>query len=200
MTTYLEVWKSGGPELVPLAGERVTVGRAKDNTLVIEDRRVSAVHAFLEQVGPRWCVRDVGSRNGTFLNGERLLAERVLEPGDEVRVGDSRLVYRAPLPAAAPTTEGAVAAPRLTERERDVLVALCRPLAEGSLLTEPASVSGIAAELVLTQSAVKKHLANLYDKFGLYDQDRRRGQLANDAVTRGAVQVAELRRSRRETR
>jgi pSer/pThr/pTyr-binding forkhead associated (FHA) protein len=200
MTTYLEVWKSGGPELVPLVGERVTVGRAEDNTLVLEDRRVSAVHAFLEQVGARWCVRDVGSRNGTFLNGERLLAERVLEPGDEVRVGDSRLVYRAPAPAAAPTTEGAAAAPRLTARERDVLVALCRPLAEGSLLTEPASVSEIAAELVLTQSAVKKHLANLYDKFGLYDQDRRRGHLANEAVTRGAVQVAELRRSRRDAR
>ncbi len=194
MITYLEVWKSSGPELVPLAGERVIIGRAQDSDVVLPDRRVSAVHAVLEQVGPHWCVRDVGSRNGTFLNGERLLTERVLEPGDEVRLGDTRLVFRTPSVVAPATTEGAVAAPRLTGRERDVLLALCRPLGEGSLLTEPASVTAIAAELFLTESAVKKHLANLYDKFGLYDEDRRRGRLANEAVTRGAVQLAELRR------
>ena len=194
MITYLEVWKSGGPELVPLAGERAIVGRAQDNDLVLHDRRVSAVHAVLERVGPHWCVRDVGSRNGTFLNGERLLAERVLEAGDEVRLGDTRLIFRTPSVAAPATTEGAIAAPRLTGRERDVLLALCRPLGEGSLLTEPASVNAIAAELVLTESAVKKHLTNLYDKFGLYDDDRRRGRLANEAVSRGAEQVAELRR------
>jgi hypothetical protein len=195
MSSYVEVWKPSGPELLPLTGGRVTVGRAEDNDIVLPDRRVSAVHALLEQVGPRWCIRDLGSRNGTVLNGERLLGERVLEPGDEVLLGDSRLVFRAPKVPARATTEGAVAAPRLTARERDVLVALCRPLAEGSLLTEPASVATIAGELVLTESAVKKHLANLYDKFGLYDDERRRGRLANEALTRGAVRVAELRRT-----
>ncbi len=197
MSTYLEIWKSGGPELVPLPGGRVVVGRAQENDIVLADRRVSAAHAVLEQVGPHWSVRDLGSRNGTFLNGERLLVERVLEPGDEVRVGETRLVFRAPTASAAATTEGAVAAPRLTTRERDVLLALCRPLGEGSLLTEPASVTAIASELFLTESAVKKHLSNLYDKFGLYDEERRRGRLANEAVSRGAVQVAELRRGTR---
>lgn len=194
MTTYLEIWKSGGPELVPLAGGRVVVGRAQENDIVLADRRVSAAHAVLEQIGPHWCVRDLGSRNGTYLNGERLLVERVLEPGDEVRLGDTRLVFRTPNVSAPATTEGAIAAPRLTARERDVLLALCRPLGQGSLLTEPASVTAIASELFLTESAVKKHIASLYDKFGLYDEDRRRGRLANEAITRGAVQVAELRR------
>lgn len=197
MTTYLEVWKAGGPEFVPLAGGRVVLGRAPANDLVLADRRVSAAHAVLEQVGPHWCVRDLDSRNGTFVDGERVLTERVLEDGHEIRLGDTRLVFRAPTAPAPATTEGALAAPRLTGQEHDVLLAMCRPLGDGSLLTEPASVAAIAAELFLTESAVKKHLANLYDKFGLYDRDRRRGRLANEAVARGAVQVAELRRRAR---
>ena len=192
MSTYLEVWASG-TAMVPLDGIRLTVGRSADNDVVLDDRRVSAVHLVLERVGAHWSVRDAGSRNGTAVNGERILTERILRSGDEIRVGESRLVYRTPATPASPTTEGAAAAPTLTPRERDVLVALCRPLAEGSLLTEPASVAAMAAELVLTESAVKKHVANLYDKFALYDDDRRRGRLANEAISRGAVRVAELR-------
>lgn len=195
MTTYVEVWKSGGPELVPLTRERITVGRAQDNDVVLPDPRVSAVHALLERLGPHWSVRDLGSRNGTVVNGQRLLAERVLQPGDEIHVGGSRLVFRAPQARASGTTDGTTAAPRLTPRERDVLIALCRPLAEGSLLTEPASVADIATDLVLTESAVKKHISNLYDKFDLFDDNRRRGRLANEALGRGAVRLGELRRS-----
>lgn len=194
MTTYVEVWKSGGPELVPLTRERITVGRAQDNDVVLPDSRVSAVHALLERLGPHWSVRDLGSRNGTVVNGQRLLGERMLQPGDEIQLGGSRLVFRASQGWVSGTTEGAAAAPRLTPREQDVLVALCRPLAEGSLLTEPATVADIATTLVLTESAVKKHIANLYDKFDLYDDDRRRGRLANEALGRGAVRLAELRR------
>ena len=179
--------------MVPLEGARLTLGRAEDNDVVLPDRRVSAIHLLLERVGPHWSVRDLGSRNGTSVNGERLLAERVLQSGDEIRVGASRLVYKTPAAPAARTTEGTTAAPVLTRREKDVLVALCRPLAEGSLLTEPASVAAIAADLVLTESAVKKHIVNLYDKFGLYEDDRRRGRLANEAISRGAIRVADLR-------
>ncbi len=193
MSTYLEVWASGTSAMVPLEASRLTLGRAEDNDVVLADRRVSGVHLLFERIGPHWSVRDVGSRNGTIVNGERLLAERFLQSGDEIRVGGSRLVYRSAAVPASPTTEGTTAAPTLTRRERDVLVALCRPLAEGSLLTEPASITAIAAELVLTDSAVKKHISNLYDKFGLYDKDRRRGRLANEAIARGAVRVAELR-------
>lgn len=192
--SYLEMAAIGAFVRVPLTGGRVTVGRAEENDIVLQDPRVSAVHALLEPVGPHWCIRDLGSRNGTAVNGERILTERVLQPADEIRLGETLLTYRATVAPESPTTEGAAPAPTLTRRERDVVAALCRPLAEGSILTEPASVATIAAELVLTDSAVKKHLANLYDKFGLYDNDRRRGRLANEAIARGAVRIVELRR------
>ena len=64
-------------------------------------------------------------------------------------------------------TEAEDAPPTLTARERDVLVALCRPLLDRDMFTEPASTRAIADELVITQAAVKQHLANLYDKFGV---------------------------------
>ena len=59
------------------------------------------------------------------------------------------------------------------------------------LSTDPKT---IADELVITQAAVKQHLANLYDKFGVAATDaNRRARLANEALRRGAVSLAELR-------
>ena len=57
------------------------------------DSTFSRVHALLENLGFAWSVRDVGSRNGTYLNGEKISAERVLRSGDELRVGKSRLIF-----------------------------------------------------------------------------------------------------------
>jgi DNA-binding NarL/FixJ family response regulator len=91
-------------------------------------------------------------------------------------------------------TEVEDAPPSLTTRERDVLLALCRPLLDRDMFTEPASTRSIAAELVITQAAVKQHLANLYDKFGVAPGDgHRRARLANEALRRGSVSLTELR-------
>jgi DNA-binding NarL/FixJ family response regulator len=84
----------------------------------------------------------------------------------------------------------------LTARERDVLIALCRPLLDRDMFTEPASTRAIADELVITQAAVKQHLVNLYDKFGVPAGDsQRRARLANEAPRRGAVSLTQLRAS-----
>jgi DNA-binding transcriptional ArsR family regulator len=195
MAGYLEAWKPG-PELVPLGGDRVTVGKGDENDLVIgSDTTVSRLHAVLELIGSGWVLRDLGSRNGTYVNGERIFSERVLRPGDEIRVGQTRLVYRAEGSGQPLTmTEAAQPPPPLTSREREVLLALCAPLLEGSLFTEPASVRDVAAALVVTEAAVRQHLLRLYEKFGVPDTgERRRVLLANDAISRGAVTVADLR-------
>ncbi|GIU99087.1 MAG: hypothetical protein KatS3mg014_0703 [Actinomycetota bacterium] len=64
--------------------------------------------------------------------------------------------------------------PELTRREREVLVALCRPAASGEVFTEPASVREIARELYVTEAAVKQHLLHLYEKFGIGGEGERR--------------------------
>jgi predicted transcriptional regulator len=79
---------------------------------------------------------------------------------------------------------------------RDALTALCRPLLARDIFTEPASTRAIADELVITQAAVKQHLANLYEKFGVAPADsHRRAALANEWLRRGAVSLTELRES-----
>ena len=194
MAGYLEAWNPG-PELVPLGGDRVTIGKDPSNDVVLTtDATVSRLHAVIERFPSGWCLRDLGSRNGTFVNGERILSERVLHAGDEIRVGGTRLVYRAEDRPQMTATQASAPAPQLTARERDVLLALCTPLLSGSLFTEPASVRGIAEALVVTEAAVRQHLLHLYDKFGVPDDEsRRRMRLANEAITRGAVTVADLR-------
>ena len=80
--------------------------------------------------------------------------------------------------------------PRLTPRERDVLAALCRPVQTGDAYTEPASIREIAAELFVSEAAVKQHLLRLYDKFAIHsDEPRRRVRLANDVMRLGLVSI-----------
>ena len=97
-------------------------------------------------------------------------------------------------PAGSRVTEAMETAPRLTPREQDVLVALCRPLLDGNAFTEPSSIRAIAETLVVSEAAVKQHLGRLYGKFGITEGDeRRRVRLANAAVARGAVGLGDLR-------
>lgn len=198
MSAYLQVWYPGGPAVVTLDADRATLGKAGSNDVAIAgDRSVSRMHAVFERFPAGWCVRDLNSRNGTFVNGERIIGERPLHPGDEIRVGKTRITYRLEDAAAAEhtLTEMAAEAPDLTRREREVLLALCRPVLSGDLFTEPASIHQIASELVVTDGAVKQHLVNLYDKFAIYDDGSgvRRIRLANEAIRRGAVSLADLK-------
>jgi DNA-binding CsgD family transcriptional regulator len=201
MAIYLEMWTPSGPQLVVLTGERLTLGSEASNDLAIgADRTVSRLHAVFIKYPTGWSVRDLASRNGTFVNAQRIWHERALRDGDEVRVGAARLIYRVGEPGeSSPSTEAAAAVPDLTRRERDVLVQLCRPMLEGNPFIEPASAREIAEALVVTEGAVKQHLLNLYHKFGISgERERRRLRLANEAVRREAVTYADLRHDGRE--
>jgi DNA-binding CsgD family transcriptional regulator len=194
MGGYLEVWTPAGRELVSLEAGRLTLGTDPANDLALPaDPTLSRLHAVLERYEAGWCVRDLDSRNGTFVNGRRIWGERPLRPGDELRVGAIRLVYRGDEPAGA-GTQASEPAPELTRREREVLLVLCRTVLDGAAFTEPASIREIAEALVVTEAAVKQHLAHLYDKFGISGGgERRRVRLANEALRRGAVTMAGLR-------
>jgi Inner membrane component of T3SS, cytoplasmic domain len=194
VSTHIEVISGARTQRVDLTGERMGIGRADENEIAVaDDAMASHLHAVLERFSAGWCVTDLGSSNGTWVNGERIWASRRLRHGDEVRVGQTRLVFRDPLTAAGAATEADEGPPSLTGRERDVLVALCRPLLARDLFTEPASTRAIADELVISQAAVKQHLVNLYDKFGIAGGEaHRRSRLANEALRRAAVSLTEL--------
>ncbi|WP_181781921.1 FHA domain-containing protein [Pseudonocardia pini] len=195
MNDFLEVRGPSGTAIVPLAGEpgaRVSVGRGPGNTVELAgDPRVSGQHAVLEWTGGGWCVSDLGSRNGTLLGGERIHGLRAMRNGDELLLGRTRVTLRSRA-ADQPATEGAEPPPMLTPRERDVLVALCRPFFAGRTFAQPASARQVAAELVVTEDAVQQHLLRLYRKFGLAEGPDRRVRLAAEALERGAVTVADV--------
>jgi pSer/pThr/pTyr-binding forkhead associated (FHA) protein len=192
----LEVWTVNGRSRAELTGDRMTIGKDAGNDIVLDDTTVSRLHAICERFPAGWCINDLGSSNGTFLNGERIWAHQRLRHGDEVRIGGNRLLFRDSSEFGQTQTESASDCPALTPRERDVLVVLCRPLLARDLFTEPASIKELAAELVVSEAAVKQHLTNLYGKFEIGEsRTHRRTRLANEAIQRGAVSIADLRRT-----
>ncbi|HEX3979142.1 MAG TPA: FHA domain-containing protein, partial [Solirubrobacteraceae bacterium] len=105
MGPQVEVVFGGRNWRVSLEGDRTTVGSAAENDVALtDDPTASHLHAILEQFPAGWCVTDLGSSNGTWVNGERIWASRRLRPGDEIRVGQTRLVFRDPLAAGGAVT------------------------------------------------------------------------------------------------
>jgi pSer/pThr/pTyr-binding forkhead associated (FHA) protein len=135
------------------------------------------------------------SRNGTFVNGERLSGQRTLRDGDVIAVGDTLLGFRDPEPehVRATVSVPTASAPEVSDAQRRVLVALCRPLA-GDQPAAPATNEQIASELVLSLSAVKGHLRILFVRFGLEaaPQNQKRLLLAERALATSTVRAADL--------
>lgn len=83
-----------------LTEEHFTIGRGDDNSLALDDRSVSKYHAMLIAHGADYKLVDLNSRNGTFLNGQRVM-EEMLKNGDEIRVGILELRYEGPATRAS---------------------------------------------------------------------------------------------------
>jgi pSer/pThr/pTyr-binding forkhead associated (FHA) protein len=190
----------GDQRLVVLDAERgrATVGRSPGNDVaLIWDTEVSRLHAELERLGDEWTVSDDGlSRNGSFVNGQRISGRHRLRDGDVLRVGQTAIAYRVPETADSRPTRVAGSGggpPSLTQAQRSVLVALVRPYGKSDLAT-PATNSEIASELYLSVDAVKAHLRTLFALFGLENlpQNQKRSVLALRALQEGVVSRREL--------
>jgi pSer/pThr/pTyr-binding forkhead associated (FHA) protein len=190
----------GEQQIVSLAVDtgRITIGRAVESDVPLPwDGEVSRLHAELECIHGQWTVVDDGrSRNGTFLNDERISGRRRLRDGDAVRVGRTWLLFRAPDGGESRRTDPAEegTAPVLTEAQRRVLVAVCRPFAAGAFAV-PASTRQIADELVISAETVKTHLRALFEAFGVEQlpQNQKRAELARRALERGVVGPGDLK-------
>jgi hypothetical protein len=77
----------------PLARETCTLGRHKNNDVVITDPKVSSFHARIDRTPEGFLLVDLKSRNGSFVNGHRV-ETALLRTGDELRLGAARLAYR----------------------------------------------------------------------------------------------------------
>src|SRR3984957_18758792 len=84
----------GFGDVYPLhKGARYTIGRTPTNKIPLKDDLCSRDHAEVFPDGSGWSIRDLGSLNGTHVNGEAVRSERGLRPLDDLRLGRTRLVF-----------------------------------------------------------------------------------------------------------
>ncbi len=87
----------GRTEIVQPQKNRWSVGRSAENDLGYpDDSGLSRHHFILERVGDEWAVRDLGSKNGTFLNNNRVTERQRLRPGDRITASQLVLIYQSP--------------------------------------------------------------------------------------------------------
>jgi len=180
-------------------GGRLTVGRREETDLPISwDEEVSGLHAELQCLGGEWTIVDDGlSTNGTFVNGERVNGRQRLRDSDRVRMGRTTLAYNAAQTSCAGETATAGESPantQLSDTQRRVLIALCRPYRDGGSYATPASNREIAEEVFLSVDAVKMHLRTLFNRFELSElpQNLKRARLAEIALQFGVISQRDL--------
>ena len=175
-----------------------SVGRRPPSDLLLDwDGRVSGLHARFQRVEDGWELVDDGlSRNGTFVNEERLSGRCRLNDGDTLRFGTTTVTFRCPEREQSVPTHPAEtpAAVRLSTTQRRVLVALCRPYKARSGFAGPATDEQIAEELFLSTSAVETHLSVLYAKLGVEQLpgDETRIHLIERALSAGLISQRDL--------
>jgi predicted component of type VI protein secretion system len=117
MASHFQLIMRSGPTpgaVFNLGGDQLTVGRDSTNDVVINDAEISRRHARLTFQGGKYILEDLGSTNGTFVNGQRLAGPRVLKAGEVVSFGEQIvLVYEASTfdPAATIASPRAAAVP-----------------------------------------------------------------------------------------
>lgn len=129
-----------GPDMgkeFPLSGEIITIGRERDNPVMLADPKVSRRHVELHWQETGYTITDLGSVNGTFVNDVRIEVPQMLQPGDTVKVGETTLVFQVEpaAPVEARPLEPAVEAP------------VVPPPRKGGFL--PVVLGGLAALLVV---------------------------------------------------
>jgi pSer/pThr/pTyr-binding forkhead associated (FHA) protein len=176
----------------------VTIGRTEDSDVPLaDDTEVSRTHAIIERLGEEWTLLDDGiSKNGSFVNGARVLGRQRLADGDRLCVGSTELIYYGPtepLGAATQTTGESPASMTLSPMQRRVLVALCRPVHDSESAT-PATNREIAEEVFLSVGAVKAHLRVMFERFGLSElpQNEKRARLVASALLSGLMSPREF--------
>ncbi|HJR80046.1 MAG TPA: FHA domain-containing protein [Anaerolineales bacterium] len=103
-STHKLILSSGSPNEFELSQSEIVIGRDSSADLSIPSPAVSRRHARLIREGTGYALEDLGSSNGTFLNGERLTARRPLKSGDQIRLGQAiTLTYQAPVVESAET-------------------------------------------------------------------------------------------------
>jgi hypothetical protein len=169
-------------------GRTVVLGRRRACELCLEwDLEVSRSHARLQPADGDWAITEEGSRNGSFVNGERVRATRRLRDGDIVVLGRTSILFRKP----AGVDDGEHA--KLADIDRLVLIELCRPLSDPAH-GMPADDRAIARRLGLQRAELDDRIRGLLERFQISgcEHAEARFRLAAAALQSAVVTPADL--------
>lgn len=184
-------------------GQSILLGRSAESDIIIDDPKISRSHAALEWNGLGFTLRDLGSVNGTFVNGERLAsAARLLRDGDEIQLNDYRLVYaliRAELNPPPAQSEAGGSTGSAAARGPRLLVTAGPDQGQeyplwGEVITIGRASRDATWEIRLTDRAVSRPHARLERRAGqlfLVDLDSVNGTRLNGAQVRRPMPVRE---------
>jgi pSer/pThr/pTyr-binding forkhead associated (FHA) protein len=91
MAAQYQLVMHSGPtpgKIFPMEGDVITIGREAGNGIIINDAEVSRKHTQFVFQGGKFIVTDLGSTNGTFVNGQRLTGQHILQPGEVISLGE----------------------------------------------------------------------------------------------------------------
>ena len=178
--------------MLPFDLGKIEIGRREQYEISLPwDAEVSRLHAMLEPAGDEWTLVDDGlSRNGSWVNGGRVHGRQRLHDKDKMCFGNTHVTYHGPSHGSVSTARSTDAPDQssITERKRRVLIALCRPVFEGTSEI-PATNPQIAEELHVALATVKGTLRELFDQFGLESlpQNEKRTRLVRIVRDRGIL-------------
>lgn len=148
---------AGAPKEVDLRDGSTVLGRTEDADVRLDVDGVSRRHARITRVGPALNLVDLGSKNGTFINGERVDVA-ALHHGDRIQLGPVTLHFRLDEPGTPsvrrPTSLG------LTPREQEVAAHVAQGMTNAD----------IAKALGITRRTVATHLERIYERLGIHSR------------------------------
>jgi pSer/pThr/pTyr-binding forkhead associated (FHA) protein len=158
----------------------IDLGKAPHNQVVLADPTVSSAHAVILSKGGEYCIVDLGSRNGTYVDGEKLGSEpRVLKHGDTIRVGSTVLTFRRPSRAVESTTALPMDLGQASQGSNEVEVEPAGGIAGGALsgtTTVVEAIPGIAAAGAAPAVEVGAEPAEVKDKPGEKEKSKDKGK------------------------
>jgi len=86
MPTLIMQEGQGAGQSWPVEKERVIIGRSEDCDVVLAERQVSRHHAQIRRLDNQYVLEDLGSRNGTYVNGRQVIEPHILQDGDEIQI------------------------------------------------------------------------------------------------------------------
>ncbi len=161
--------KDNSPWFIPVDKSEIIIGRSRDCSLILQAPSISRRHSQLRIFGDAVYLKDMGSRNGTYINGVKLNDEKELRDGDIIRMGMLEFVFQEEedddtektiIDTGRQQEKNFAQRFGISAREEEVLYLLIKGL----------KIKDISDKLFISQGTAKNHVLSIYQKTGCHSR------------------------------